>query len=92
MSTFALPADLALLVSELEHVLALNGHRAHQHAKYISEELQAKASTAAEWCTAPVCPPDVKASELAIGVLQADYRDDKDEGKLQLCSTAHTRR
>jgi ElaB/YqjD/DUF883 family membrane-anchored ribosome-binding protein len=46
-----LPADLALLVSELEHVLALNGHRAHQHAKYIREELQAKACTAAEWCT-----------------------------------------
>jgi ElaB/YqjD/DUF883 family membrane-anchored ribosome-binding protein len=47
MSTFALPADLARLVSELEHVLALNGHRAHQHAKYITEELQAKARSAA---------------------------------------------
>jgi hypothetical protein len=47
MSTFTLPADLALLVSELEHVLALNGHRAHQHAKYITEELQAKACLAA---------------------------------------------
>ncbi|WIA10611.1 hypothetical protein OEZ85_010793 [Tetradesmus obliquus] len=64
MSTFALPADLALLVSELEHVLALNGHRAHQHAKYITEELQAK----------------------------ADSRDEQDEGKLQLCSTANARR
>ncbi|KAF6259431.1 hypothetical protein COO60DRAFT_1009596 [Scenedesmus sp. NREL 46B-D3] len=64
MSKFALPADLSLLVSELEHVLALNGHRAQQHARYITEELQAK----------------------------ADSRDEQDEGKLQLCSTAHTQR